>query len=70
MTKGVTMLEMNIHESQYAEITRARLEQFRHQVELERQIPHTSWRHRIASTLIAWARRLEPEVSPSRTLTA
>ena len=60
------MFDMNIRNGQLEEISKTRIEQFRNQAALERLIPHDSWRHRIASTLIAWARKLEPEVSPAR----
>ncbi len=60
------MFDMNIRNGQLEEISTSRIEQFRNQATLERLIPHDSWRHRIASTLIAWARRLEPEVGSAR----
>jgi hypothetical protein len=63
------MFDINIREEQLADICKTRLEQFRRAAQLENQIPHVSWRHRIASTLIAWARKLEPESGPSQTLT-
>lgn len=64
------MFDMNISVQQLDEINTARIEQYRRQVALEQQIPHVPWRHRIASTLLAWARRLEPEIGLSRPRTA
>jgi hypothetical protein len=64
------MLDLNIREEQLNEISKTRIEGFRRAVELERQIPHTSWRHRVAHALMAWARKLEPEIKPSRKLAA
>jgi hypothetical protein len=63
------MFDISIREDQLTDICKTRIEQFRRAAELENQIPHVSWRHRIATTLIAWARKLEPESKPSRTLT-
>jgi hypothetical protein len=51
-------------------ICKTHLEELRHAAELENQIPHVSWRHRIACTLMAWARKLEPETQTSRSMTA
>lgn len=64
------MLDINIREEQLDDIGKTRIEQFRRAVELERQIPHVTWRHRFARTLIAWARRLEPETNLPRKLSA
>lgn len=62
------MFDMNIREEHLEEISKTRIESFRRAVEVERQIPHVSVRHRIARTLIAWARRLEPEIKLPRKL--
>jgi hypothetical protein len=45
---------------------REHLEQLLHDADTHRQlrIANVSWRHQLAQTLQAWARKLEPELEP------
>ncbi len=48
---------------------REHLEQLLHDADTHRQLREAavSWRHQLAQTLQAWARKLEPELEPQQT---
>jgi hypothetical protein len=48
---------------------REHLEQLLHDADTHRQLrtANISWRHQLAQTLQAWARKLEPELEPQTT---
>jgi hypothetical protein len=63
------MFDLGISPEHLNHICKTHLEDLRHTAEQENQIPHVSWRHRMACTLLVWARKLEPELQTSQRVT-